>query len=289
MKVCPDCNRDIQDVATKCQYCHSDLPKPPDQTIQALTIQGSSRDSHPKRSTPTWITLAVLFAGGLLSLTCLFGVLLPSISSPIEASHRTQCRNNLKQIAWALHNYHDKHGSFPPAYFADEDGKPMHSWRVLILPFLEKQALYDAYDFSEPWNGPNNKQLIEKMPTVYACPSKKHLEPGIGITAYAAVTGEDCIFPGADSVAIRDITDGASQTIMLGEASHADITWTEPRDVNLDMYSGFGDSNRFTSHHQGGMFFSFADGRMKFINEDIDFVTFNALLTRNRGEVIGEF
>ena len=106
----------------------------------------------------------------LVALVCfLIGVLLlPAVQSAREAAFCVVCSNNLKQIAMALHMYNEQYGSFPPAYIADENGNPKHGWRVLILPFLDEQALYDKYDFDEPWNGPNNSKLADSMPPVYS-------------------------------------------------------------------------------------------------------------------------
>ena len=96
----------------------------------------------------------------------------------------------------ALLTYHDTYGSFPPAYIADDQGRPMHSWRVLILPYLEEKSLYDRYDFSEPWDGPDNSQLAAEMPKVYRCRSDScSLSPTD--TSYLAVVGDGTIWPGA--------------------------------------------------------------------------------------------
>ena len=105
-----------------------------------------------------------------------------------------QCSNHLKQIGLALQNYHDAYGSFPPAYMADADGKPIHSWRVLILPYLEQKALYDKYSFDEPWDGPNNSQLHEAAISAYICPSR----PGNSRTdtSFVAVVGAQTAWPG---------------------------------------------------------------------------------------------
>ena len=89
----------------------------------------------------------------------MIALLLPAVQSAREAARRAQCSNNLKQIGLAFHNYHDSYGCLPPAYIPDGNGQPMHSWRVLILPFVEQSPLYDQYDFDEPWNGPNNSKL----------------------------------------------------------------------------------------------------------------------------------
>ena len=116
---------------------------------------------------------------------------------PRHAGRRAACANNLHEIALALHQYHQANGCFPPAYIADKSGKPMHSWRILILPFLDRNDLYKAYDFSEPWNGPNNKKLLATRPNVFACPS----DPSVGRggatqTSYVAVVGSGAAWAG---------------------------------------------------------------------------------------------
>lgn len=76
-----------------------------------------------------------------------------------EAARRTQCSGRCCQILVALHNYHDTYGSFPPAYLADETGKPMHSWRTLLLPYLDGAQLYNEYRFDEPWDSTHNLSI----------------------------------------------------------------------------------------------------------------------------------
>ena len=145
-------------------------------------------------------------------------LLLPFTSNSENAIGRMQCSNNLKQIGNALHNYHDSYDSLPPAYLADEQGKPLHSWRVLILPFLEEQALYKQYDFNEPWDGPNNIQLLDQMPDVFACPSHEHKPPkGVQYTSYLAITGEHTVWPADRAMKFSDVTAGLSNTVMVSE------------------------------------------------------------------------
>src|SRR5579863_9248252 len=115
----------------------------------------------------TLIELLVVIA----IIAILVSLLIPATQQAREAARRSQCKNNLKQIGLALHNYHDAFGSFPPAFVADANGKPMHSWRVLILPYLDQLPLYKEYNFSEPWDGPNNSRLLNRMPPAFSCPS----------------------------------------------------------------------------------------------------------------------
>jgi hypothetical protein len=88
---------------------------------------------------------------------------------PIQESRlRTQCSNQLKRIAVAMHNYHETYGRFPPAIGYGPDGKTPHSWRVALLPFMGHAELHKKYNFSEPWDGANNRQLLANMPTAYS-------------------------------------------------------------------------------------------------------------------------
>jgi len=94
-------------------------------------------------------------------------LLLPSVTRGREAARRTQCKNNLKQIMLALHNYHDEYHAFPPAFTTDCDGNRLHSWRTLILPYLDQQQLYTTIDLSKPWNDPANAEAFKTTVHVY--------------------------------------------------------------------------------------------------------------------------
>lgn len=102
-----------------------------------------------------------------------------------------QCMSQFRNVSFALQAYAtDNQGRLPPAYIADEHGQPMHSWRVLLLPYLDQQALYDQYRFDEPWNGPNNSKLAKFIPEVYQCPNEYgHADGSHPWTSYVAVVG----------------------------------------------------------------------------------------------------
>jgi hypothetical protein len=153
--------------------------------VMALGTIGAIRLS---RAEWRWVPLLLALAG-LMGL-CMMG---PPMEPRGIGSRPGKCVNNLKQIALALHNYHDDHGCFPPAYVADANGRPMHSWRVLILPYLEQKVLYDQYDFTEPWNGPNNSKLLATPPDTYGCPSDDRTcgVTGAWPTSYLAVVGAE--------------------------------------------------------------------------------------------------
>ena len=197
------------------------------------------------RSVARVATIVMLFPLVMLALS-------PFMGSAREAGRRTQCGNNLHQIALALLAYEERNGCLPPACVCDKEGKPMHSWRVLILPYLRENSLYEEYSFNEPWNGPSNRLLESRMPPCYVCPSAREAganEPPM--TSYVVVTGPDTAFPGCRSRQLKEITDRREDTVLLVEVPHSDIRWMEPRDPSLDdlVASRGGENPVVGSHH----------------------------------------
>ncbi len=192
---------------------------------------------------------------------------------------------NLRQIALALDNYHEDHGTFPPAYIADEHGVPIHSWRVLLLPYLEEQALFGEYRFDEPWNGPNNRKLASKIPYGYQCPSHGHHGEAAGefVTNYVVVVGPHAIFRGETPTTITDITDGESQTIIVVDVNQQAVNWMAPDDISVDEFiSLFHDDSEF--NHPVGTNIVFADGSVSFVSQDMKPNVLNALLTNQSND-----
>ena len=219
----------------------------------------------------------VLIVGGLL------GSLVRAVDRAREAARASQCFC-IKQIAVALYNYHDTYGGFPPAYVADATGKPMHSWRVLLLPFLNQSSLYNTYSMAEPWDGPNNRKLLDQRPTVYDCPSRFG---GPTLTSYAAIVGPKTAFPGPKSPKLGDIRDGTSRTIMIAEVSNVEIPWTEPRDLDTGTMSWVIDDPSkpgFSSHHDEGPLALFADGMLRRLGTFQPPATLKAMTTVDGGE-----
>jgi hypothetical protein len=209
------------------------------------------------RRTGFWKSL-LLFC---LCVACGGGLLLPGVGGP-RVARRAVCSNNIRQIALALHSYHQQYKEFPPAHLGDANGKPMHSWRVLILPFLEREDLYAKYRFDEPWDGPNNRQLLEPMMSVFACPSQTNSP----YTSYVAVVGPDTAWPGATSRKLADIGDPHDQTILVVESAVPQIFWMEPRDLTyeeaVNYLSGATEIARHDAHWYSGYFEEQYSGRM---------------------------
>ena len=204
-------------------------------------------------------TIWIKTLGNQLSLVSMWALLFVLgtcvIHSHREAYRIVACRNNLKAIGLALHNYHDQYGRFPPQYVADSEGRPMHSWRVLILPYLSEAAalrVYQQYCFDEPWNSPRNQRLATGLADYFRCPTTNTAESGSLLTAhYVAVAGPGTVWPGSKGTCLKDVADGTSQTIALVEIASSDIHCMEPRDVALDraLTNNVGVCDVPSSHH----------------------------------------
>ena len=161
-------------------------------------------------------------------IAILISLLLPAVQHVRHAAARTKCANNLHQIGLALHNYHDVNGHLPAAAVYDKDGKPLLSWRVLLLPYLEQDALYRQFHLDEPWDSAHNKKLLAQMPKVYAPVAGE--AKGTDKTHYRVFTGKGTVFEGDKGIRLTDIPDGTSNTILVVEAGDA-VPWTKPADL----------------------------------------------------------
>ncbi|MEX2121262.1 MAG: DUF1559 domain-containing protein [Pirellulales bacterium] len=260
-------------------------------TIPAGQFSVPPRAAAPASSTvPIVVIVLVVAVVGLIACGgILLALLLPAVQAAREAARRSQCSSNLKQIGTAMYNYHDHYGSFPPAFIADENGQPMHSWRVLLLPYLEQKNLYDQYDFNEPWNGPNNSRLAASMPPEYACVSSSNL--GQGITSYVVVAGQGTAFDGSKAARFKDIRDGVANTLLVVESSGTQINWLEPRDLDLAQmnFAINGGSTEISSNHPRGANALFADGSVQMLPGTMPAQTVEGLLTIQGGEEIPPF
>lgn len=230
-----------------------------------------------------------------LLLLVLVGLLSPAISVARAPARAAQCTNNMKQIMLALLYYHDTYQCFPTAYVADDDGRPMHSWRVLILPFFEQRPLYDQYHFDEPWNGPNNSQLANEIPYAFRCLSVP--KPTPAITNYVLVTGDGTAWADGRAPKLDEFTDGPANTIILVEIADSDIQWLEPRDMTLEQaMRGINSGSRIciSSWHpahgnndrQESANVAFADGSVANLKNDFPLAELRKLLTHQGGEKV---
>ena len=247
----------------------------PSVTVAVRTEDGIRTES--RRSLPT--------GGGISGVAPIAtGLLLPAVQSARHAARRAQSTNNLKQIALAMHNFHDVHKSFPSATTTPKGGNL--SWRVQILPFIEQQALFNQFKLDEPWDSEHNKKLIPHMPQTYASPNSTMSREGK--TNYLTVRGEGTIFPDEEKgIGIAKITDGTSNTILALEVNDdRAVIWTKPDDYEFDPDNPTAGLGLL----QGGAFLAaMADGSVRTISLAIDPQTLKNLYTRADGEVVGQF
>ncbi len=219
--------------------------------------------------------------GQVGTIGVLVGLLLPAVQAAREAARRAQSMNNLRQIAIAMHMNHDAKKHFPARAIFDPQGKPLLSWRVHLLPFLEQSQLYEQFHLDEPWDSAHNRTLIDKMPQVYRNPSS-NAQPGKA--NYLVPVGDDMIFEGNQKTQARQITDGTSNTLLVLEVDgDRAVIWTKPDDLEIDMKNplkGLGNA------HPGGFLAASADGSVRFLSNTIDPATFRLLLQKSDGQIV---
>lgn len=318
----------------------------------------------------TLIELLVVIA----IIAVLVSLLLPAVQQAREAARRSQCKNNFKQVALAIHNYHDTHQVFPLSDFRVGGGTcpsdPLYtgafsrySWGAMILPYLDQGALYNNFDFSVNFNvgknAPNSMQTVGATVTVYLCPSDPQGDPrcnhtgvinnsggsndkddigrsnmaGIGDSVYAfcapawsgtgsypatalpagvwAKTNGDGILSNNSKISMRDVIDGTSNTILVGEVTGGTRGSCNCNEwaINGHTSTGPGINNIYTipggatawdrngnqhrmgisSYHVGGCNVALADGSVRFLSQNMSGQTLQALGSCGKGDLVGEF
>lgn len=205
----------------------------------------------------------------------------------LEEAKQSQSKNNLKQLGLALHNWHDVYKVFPAHANYSKDGKPLLSWRVHVLPYLDQIDLYRQFHLNEPWDSEHNKQLISQMPDVFAVPGSAVAKEGKTGYVFPILPDAAAITSGTkDGIQFKEITDGSSNTamIVIADDEHS-VIWTKPEDLKIDPDRPLA-GLRFD--HKGAFWVTFADGSVRGILKSIDPKVWLAVLTRAGGEVVGE-
>jgi type II secretory pathway pseudopilin PulG len=246
-----------------------------DENLNRNSALGDANDSPTRRHRRAGTLVALLVVVAIIGLFICF-MLLPSVRAPREASRRNQCRNNLKQIALAIRNYAEVHQALPPAYTTDASGKPLHSWRTLILPFMEEQALYETIDLTKPWDDPVNATALNTKLPVYQCPSTSEDD---NRTTYLAILTPNSCFRATEPRSLSEITDKASQTLLVIEVDteHA-VPWMSPVDANESFVMKIGEPN-FRPPHPAGMQAAFVDCHVGILRDDIPADQLRAMLS----------
>ncbi|QDU56383.1 DUF1559 domain-containing protein [Aeoliella mucimassa] len=245
---------------------------------------------QPKQQGNTFMMFDSQQAGGaqvgaVAVIGILVALLLPAVQAGREAARRNASMNNLKQLDLALLNYESVRKEYPAHAIYSQEGKPLLSWRVAILPYLEGgDGLYQQFHLDEPWDSDHNKQLIPLMPAVFSSPSSI-LDPSKGKTNYVAPVGEGFVFDGTQKATrTRDVSDGTSMTVILLETSdEAAVTWTKPADWSYDTENPL---KGLIGLRPGVFLAAFCDGHVSAIDEMIDTEFFKAILTKSGGEQV---
>jgi hypothetical protein len=196
------------------------------------------------------------------------------------ASDKQESGNNLRQIGLGLVKYMDEHGHFPTAAICDKNDKPLLSWRVAILPFLDAGDLYKEFRLHEPWDSKHNKTLLAKMPAVYKAPGIITRKPHG--TYYQVIVGQGAMFDGLIELHIRDVHDGTANTILAVEAQRP-VPWTKPEDLKYDADKPL---PKLGGVFTDGFTFFTVDGTLHFCRNGFDERKMRAAITRAGGERI---
>ncbi len=234
--------------------------------------------------------LAGLGIGCLFFLVFGLALLLPPVSRVREAGPSGYAKNNLKQMALAMHNHNDAYGSLPQATaYRDKDGKPLLSWRVALLPFIEQDNLFKQFKLDEPWDSPHNIKLLPRIPRTYLLADQTNT--GAGLTHYQVLVGPDAYedFPTGKpgfQLGLKipgSFPDGTSNTILFVIAEQG-VPWTKPDDLQYDPN---GPLPRLSKRYPVGYIFGLADGGTRTVPFSISEQTLRNAITRSDGNVLG--
>ena len=214
-----------------------------------------------------------------------------------EVGRRSQCCANLKMIAIAMLTYSDAHGCFPPAYIPDKEGRPMHSWRVLLMPFMGEEHFFESYRLDEPWNSPHNRALAHGVPhgmdpnyPIYHCPSDRDSDKWD--TSYVMVVGPRAISDGPTAMRPEERAYDFSRTVVLIEMSDSGIPWMEPRDLRSDEMSfkiNSPDGRGIRSRHPTGAMVMFGHANERFLHETEDPRLVEDLIAGRKSQAVADF
>ncbi len=212
----------------------------------------------------------------LAESSMLLGMILPEVVRSHRGSQNVAL-NRLKLIALAMNNYESRNGTLPPRAIFDKQGKPLLSWRVMMLPDLEEAGLYQQFHLDEPWDSPHNKALIERMPADFQSPGVQGLAPGT--TLYQVPVGAGTIFEGKEGMTFSKIKDGASNTILALEVDpERAVIWTKPDDYAVDANQPFAGLGHV---RPGGFNAIMADGAGTFFSNSMDAIILKGMFTKD--------
>ncbi len=267
--------------------------------VTVLIIRSSTENSpkievsHERR-----IEIAELYNWGIWLVILAWYMFFPLLwfHGVHESNWQADCRTNLEILATAMSNYSRESGSFGSTNITDEQGDIVYSWRVSLLGSLGEETVLDQLDMTCRWDDAANMEILDHTGVHghFQCPSERQActEVEMRETSYTMIVGPGMISDGPAAVRPEEITDGLENTILFVETKDSGIHWAEPRDLEFDEMSfRINDPDRpsISSHHPGGAYVVFCDGRVRFLKNDTDPKIVRALLTIAGGEDVSEF
>ncbi|TWU42166.1 DUF1559 family PulG-like putative transporter [Novipirellula artificiosorum] len=204
---------------------------------------------------------------------------------------RTASVRNLEKIAAALNAYAADHGTYPPPYTKNRSGQPSQSWRVLILPYLGEDDLYELLNLGVDWDNPMNTNVAyTNIPAMYAHPDNGSRQR-FSESAYYLVTGPGTLFPPTGPLSPGNLVDDPAKTILVVEASPSMTMglWTEPIDVDVTMIQGIGGTiSDIGGLLDDGVAVATVDERGHFVADTMPLSTLRALFSPRGGEPLAD-
>ena len=251
------------------------------ETTSPYQIPGVDSNTPPLPN--SWKSVVVVFFLTAAIILVAAALLLPNIRNVRGGADTTHCKNNIKNIVLALHNYASNNGGqFPPAYTVDSNGKPLHSWRTLILAQLDQREMHDRVDFSKPWDDPVNAEVFKTAVRVYSCPSLANRD---NTTTYQVIVSPSSCFPLPKSRNMSEITDGAGQTLLVVEmCSENAVPWMSPQDTDEQTF--LAQYSKVCSPHTDIFNVGFADGSVGGLSSTCSRDVLEALITADGNDVL---
>jgi Protein of unknown function (DUF1559) len=228
-------------------------------------------------------TVGVLAA--IAIVTALF--VIPVAQKRFLVRQRTLGMGNVQQIAQALNSYRRTHGSYPTPIVVDAKGRPLYSWRVLILPDLGYQSLYSRYQLDQTWDSPTNFSLTREMPAVYACPNNPSSLANQE-TNFALIVGAGTMFPPEGPIHPDTMRDRQNETLLVVETCDGTTKWTQPGDINISSGIRFGKRPMLDigGNYQDCVIGATVDGNSIAMDPKMTSSTLDGMVTPNGGETI---
>jgi len=200
-------------------------------------------------------------------------------------------RNNLQRIAAALKAYSNDHGSYPTPTVTDATGRPLYSWRVLLLPYLGEQGLYEKFVLTEPWDSANNLSLVSRMPDVYAAPASPDAN-ALGEACYMLITGPGTLFPASGPLNEKAVTDSPAETLLVVEVRNQGDAWTKPSDLDVSklklQINAKGSDAISSNESSSGASAAMVDGTSVILPPLLPGSTLRGLITPDGGEELDD-